>query len=109
MIKTILKTVVTDITAIPFADDFLSPGAPPGALISPELDGPSPEGPIAEPDGPSPEGPIPDGELAVGEEETEEGDPPGAEDGERAEEDFGAIDPGCEEPGAVDGEDDLGV
>lgn len=100
MVKTKLKTVVIDITAIPFADDFFCPGAPGGVVISPEADGPSPEGPIPEPDG------------------EEEVEPPGAKDGETAGEfetgveDLGAIGPGGEVIGAEDGgtvEDDLGA
>lgn len=90
MAITRLKTVVTDITAIPFAEAFSSPGASDGEVILPEADGPiaepdgaspegpiaepdgaSPEGPIAEPDGASPEGPISDGEYADGESDGE--------------------------------------
>jgi len=99
MVITRLKTVVTDITAIPFAEAFSSPGASDGEVISPEADGPivepdgappegpiaepdgaSPEGPIAEPDGASPEGPI--GEYADGESDGEYAD--GESDGEYA-------------------------
>ena len=71
MAITRLKTVVTDITATPFAEDFSSAGASAGEVISPEADGPvvepdgaPPEGPIAEPDGASPEGPIAEAEGA---------------------------------------------
>lgn len=105
MVKTKLKTVVViDIAAIPFADDFFCPGAPAGVLISPEADGPSPEGPIPEPDGEFADG-EPDGEREV--------ESPGAIDGDTAgDDDSGAIGPGSDVIGADDGgtvEEDLGA
>lgn len=64
MVTTRLTTVITDITAIPFAEDFSLPGASAGVVISPDADRPSPDGPIAEPDGASPEGAIAEPEGA---------------------------------------------